>query len=109
MNEYYILSLNHSRKRDRLLTWWRPNDSDYCYRLEWAGKYTKEQVEKRATYYNDRVHTVAIPREIVDALAIQVRDARSPYLDETNPGDHVVEYRHILKFRPRKTKAERHE
>ena len=105
MSEFYILSLKWTRRSDRLITWWWPENNGYCYRLEEAGRYSADAVAGDPNYYDNGVTTKAVPCEDVDALAIRVGDAVSPKLTERSPDDRVVEYRHMLKFRPRKTKA----
>lgn len=58
---FLLLSLKHSR--GELLTWWRPNASGYCQRLDWAGRYTEEE----ALLHHDGDRTVAVPvEEVVD-------------------------------------------
>lgn len=105
MSEFYILSLKWTRRRDGLITWWRPENNGYCYRLEEAGRYSADDVARLPNYYNDGEHTAAIPCGDVDAVSVRVADARSNALDARNPDERVVEFRHMLKFRPRKTKA----
>jgi hypothetical protein len=68
MKEYYILSRERSSGQD-MLVWWRPNNSGYCQRLDWAGKYTQEQIDSNPTYYNNN-NTKAIPCEEVEKQAV---------------------------------------
>lgn len=105
MSEFYTLSLKWTRKRDGLITWWRPANNGYSYRLEDAGRYSADDIARLPSYYNDGEHTKAIPCANVDAVSVRVADARSNALDARSLDDRVVEYRHMLKFRPRKTKA----
>lgn len=40
---YYILSLKHTRAKDKFFTLWRPNNAGYCYSTEKAGQYPQFQ------------------------------------------------------------------
>ncbi len=99
--EFYLLSLAHTQQVHRILTWWRANDSDYCFRLEWAGRYTQAQIDARRHYYDNGDRTRAVPCAVVDALAIRVGDVRDTNAIDPaeNPMDHVVEYRHVIALR----------
>lgn len=37
--EYYVVSLKHTNKKDKYMTLWRPNNAGYCWPLELAGVY----------------------------------------------------------------------
>lgn len=92
---YYILSLNHSRRDHRVITWWGPSDCGHVFRLEWAGKYTAAQVEGRPHYYNGYC-TRAVPCDEADARAVLVGDVESRHLDrEKSATDRVVPIRHL--------------
>jgi hypothetical protein len=58
-DEFFILALDRCQGDD-FLCWWRPNNSGYTYFLEAAGRYSREMVEKKASYYNNG-ETLAIP------------------------------------------------
>lgn len=90
MSEFYIVSLKHSGKqyghRDFVL-FWRPNDMGYTLFLEAAGRYSREDVESNADYYNNGESTIAVPCELAESLAHKavysddfrkLRDARHP-------------------------------
>ena len=64
--EFYILSLKHSHKRDGMLTWWNPSNMGYTFYLQNAGKYTLEQVTAEPDYYNNGDETLAIPCDKVE-------------------------------------------
>lgn len=40
-NQYYILSLKHTDKTDKVIYLWRPNNQGYCDNLSDAGVYTE--------------------------------------------------------------------
>lgn len=89
---FYIVSLKHSGNRDWLL-FWRPNDQGYTSFLEAAGRYSLEDVEKNARYYNNGDSTIAVPCEVVEALAHKavyaddfrkLKDARHPTPEARN-------------------------
>lgn len=95
MRQFYILSIAHSKQAERLLTWWRPNDADYCFRLTEAGKYSEERVTSLRSYYDNGESTKAIPCEVVDALAEPVSGVESRAIERTKPEtDPVVRYKH---------------
>lgn len=68
MKHFYILSLKWSKKKDKVITWWRPNNAGYCLRMDWAGKYTQAHVDEHQSYYNDGKSTIAVPCDVVDKL-----------------------------------------
>ena len=41
---YYVISLKHTHRRDKYITFWRPKNAGYCYSQEMAGIY--ETTEK---------------------------------------------------------------
>lgn len=57
--EFIIVSFKHSTKDKPCF--WRANDAGYTTNPFMAGKYTKEQVQAQPDYYNDGIHTVAVP------------------------------------------------
>jgi hypothetical protein len=97
---YYILSLAHSKRSDRVLTWWQPGDAGYCFRLREAGRYTEEQIAAHRDHYDNGESTRAIPCEIVDARAEPVGGVDSPAIEHKKPEhDRVVRYRHLRALR----------
>jgi hypothetical protein len=72
---YYIFSIKWTKPGDFMATWWREDDSGYCHRLDWAGKYMQEQIDEKPDYYNDGYATVAIPCEEVDKRILHVVEA----------------------------------
>ncbi len=73
--DYYVISVKHSHKRDRYITFWRPDNKGYCYRLTGAGKYPRESVMSSLNYYNSGSN-IAVPVEVADAMTVT-----------TTPGD----------------------
>lgn len=68
---FYILSLKWTRRED-CITWWRPESSGYTWLLEQAGKYTEDDVLRRAGYLNDGESTMAVPCEVAEQFASRV-------------------------------------
>jgi hypothetical protein len=67
---FYIVSLKHSHKRHRYITFWRPDDKGYCWALEWAGRYERDNVMAHLGYYNDGCGNIAVPCDVVDVLTV---------------------------------------
>lgn len=101
--EFFILSLKWSRKGEKLLGWWCANNAGYTFRLDGAGKpagrYTREQVEAKSTYYHDGETTLAVPCDIALAHSIPLRESDSNAIDRVALDDRVVAYGkgHVLK------------
>lgn len=99
-DEFYILSLRWSKRRDKVLTFWDSNDSGYRYRLEMSGRYTREQIEAHHDYYDNGESTRAVPCAEAEALAQKVGETDSKSLDvDRNPEERVVAYKHIRRLR----------
>lgn len=43
MSNYYKVSLKWTGRKDEFITFWRTNCAGYCWYLEWAGEYEKEE------------------------------------------------------------------
>lgn len=69
---YIVISLKHTRRGDKAVTLWRPNDRGYCWRLEWAGRYPEQQVLGHLGYYNSGCSNIAVPAELVEHLSCEV-------------------------------------
>lgn len=69
MSDFYIVSVVHTPRRDRYITFWRPNDAGYAYPLSWSGKYSEADVRAHLSYYNDG-DTIAVRCDAVDPLAV---------------------------------------
>jgi hypothetical protein len=70
MSLYYIVSLKWTRRDSAYITVWRPHDNGYAWPLSWAGKYTNAQVAATPDYYHNGSSTVAVPCEVLDAIAV---------------------------------------
>lgn len=68
--EFYIVSVCHTPRRDRYITFWRPDNRGYAYPLSWAGKYAKDRVMDSLGYYNDGWNNIAVRCDAVDPLAV---------------------------------------
>ena len=68
--EHYVISLKHTLRNDRYITIWRPDDKGYCWALSRAGKYQRENVMAHLGYYNSGCSNVAVPCEVLDAVAV---------------------------------------
>ncbi|KDD42608.1 hypothetical protein [Bordetella bronchiseptica] len=68
MADFYVISVHHTKRHDRYITLWRPDDRGYCWRTARAGKYDRERVNASLGYYNNG-ENIAVPIEIVDAMA----------------------------------------
>ena len=72
MSDFYIVSVKHTRIDDLYITVWRPSDCGYAWPLSWAGKYSEDAVKGHLDYYHNGHSSIAIPSEVVDALAVPV-------------------------------------
>ena len=66
----YVVNLNHTTRDDLYISIWRPDDRGYCYALSRAGKYPLETVQQFPNYYNSGSDNVAVPCEVLDAIAV---------------------------------------
>jgi hypothetical protein len=66
--KYYIISLKHTHKRDKYLTFWGEHNCGYEFNLHKAGKYSSQDIEKHPTYYNDTRDTLAVDINIIQVL-----------------------------------------
>lgn len=74
--EFYVISVKHSYKRDRYITFWRPDDKGYCYRLPKAGKYARARVMDHLGYYNTgESGNIAVPVDVVDRMTVMTTPA----------------------------------
>ncbi|MFC0667074.1 hypothetical protein ACFSKY_22745 [Azotobacter chroococcum] len=67
---FYVVSLKHTKRRDRYITVWRPDDKGYCYPLPWAGFYPESRIRQSLDYYNNGCTDVAVPCGVLDQIAI---------------------------------------
>jgi len=68
--DYYIVNLSHLRRDQLYVAVWRPDCSGYAWPLSWAGKYPEEEVRKDLDYFNDGCVNIAVPCEVLDAMAV---------------------------------------
>lgn len=69
---YIVISLKHTRRRDKAVTLWRPGDHGYCWRLDWAGRYSEQQVLDHLGYYNSGCSNIAVPADLVERISCEV-------------------------------------
>jgi hypothetical protein len=70
MSDCFIVNLSHTHRQDRYITLWRPDDKGYAWPLSWAGRYPRELVMENLHYYNTGTANIAVPCEVVEALAV---------------------------------------
>mgnify|MGYP001602757590 CR=1 FL=1 len=70
--DYYVISVHHTRKRDRYITFWRPDNKGYAWPLSWSGKYSRDMVMSHLDYYNNG-ENIAGSCDVVDALTTTPR------------------------------------
>lgn len=70
MSDFYIISVKHSQRRHRYITFWRPENKGYAWPLSWAGKYSEGAVLADLDYYNRGDDTIAVPCDFVEAIAV---------------------------------------
>lgn len=67
---FFICSIVKTRREDRYITFWRPDDAGYAWPLSWAGEYSLERVNGNMAYYHNGERSVAVDRAAVEALAV---------------------------------------
>jgi hypothetical protein len=70
VNDFYVISLKHSQKRHRYITFWRHDDKGYAWPLSWAGRYGREHVMGQIDYYNNGCDSISVPVDIIDAMTV---------------------------------------
>ena len=68
--DYYIVSVKHTRRQNHYITLWRPDNNGYAWPLCWAGRYTRALVMEQLDYYNTGYSDIAVPCTLVDGLAV---------------------------------------
>lgn len=66
----YIVSVCHTQRRHKYITFWRPDDRGYCWPLSWAGKYSAENVAANPSYYMSGCSAIAVTASVADSLAV---------------------------------------
>lgn len=69
-DEFFILSVKWTG--GDVLVWWGPDDTGYTTLIDYAGRYTREQVERRRSYYDNGDTTLAIPCSAVETRIIRI-------------------------------------
>jgi len=71
---YVIMSVKHTRRADRWITFWRPDNAGYAWRMDWVGRYDADRVKEQPGYYDNSHGTYAIPAAFVEARAVECED-----------------------------------
>jgi hypothetical protein len=71
---FYVVSVRHTKRTDRYITFWRPDSRGYAWPLSWAGKYPIEEISFE--YHNSGDISVTIPCEVADRIAVQPEKGR---------------------------------
>lgn len=69
-DNFYVISFEHTQPEHDFITLWRPNNSGYCWPVEWAGKYTRAQIEAQRGYYSNGESTMAVPVDVAQRLSV---------------------------------------
>lgn len=67
-SHYYVISPKWTYPDSFAFTLWGPNNNGYCWYQEWAGVYSKEQIEDGLDYYHNGYGALAIPKTVADEL-----------------------------------------
>jgi len=100
MSQFYIVDLRPEWSRNPYITFWRPDCAGYAYPLPWAGKYSREEVERRGEYLTTKGYKgryfirFAVLCETVELLAEQPK----PGVIDHNTGPVVVNNGKIRSF-----------
>lgn len=89
MSRFLIVSIKHTTRRDPYIAFWRPDNCGYAWPLSWAGRYPEKLVRADLRYYNGGDNDIAVPEEVVEALATPV----APGVIEGNAGPVVANTR----------------
>lgn len=67
MEQYYVVSLSHTNKKDNYVTIWRPDNAGYCWSREQAGVYDSFQPG-----YHDSETNIAVEKSTLDKYFLPV-------------------------------------
>jgi len=67
---FYVISVNHTRREDRYVLLWRPDDKGYTFRTSTAGRYPQERILTNLGYYNTGCAAIAVPADVIDPLTV---------------------------------------
>ena len=79
LNEFIIVSLKHTSRRDKYITLWNPKNSGYCCCPAVAGIYYEDNIRKQMNYYHSGDYAAAVPRHIIEGLT---EKSEPGYLDQ---------------------------
>lgn len=71
--EYFIVSVKWTERREPYITLWGPNDSGYRARLQTSGRYKHSDVIENLSYYNNGCDTLAVLSTTVEKIAEAVK------------------------------------
>lgn len=71
--EYFIVSVKWTERREPYITLWGQDNSGYRGRIENSGRYKHADVMKHLGYYNNGHHTLAVPCELIEPLAVDIK------------------------------------
>jgi len=73
--EFYICDLRKVWRRQKYITFWRPNNSNYAWALSWSGKYDKPTVDAWPHYYYQQdgrtLTRFPVPCAVVEPLGVE--------------------------------------
>lgn len=69
-DEYYVISITHSNRRDRYVLLWRSDNAGYTFRTSTAGRYPGERIRESLGYYNSGCSNIAVPCSVIDPLTV---------------------------------------
>lgn len=72
--DYYVISEKHTRRDNRYITLWGPDDKGYRFRASSAGRYAEAQVREHLGYYNGGCN-LAVPCDVLDPLMVMTTPA----------------------------------
>lgn len=74
MNNFYVISLKHTWREHRYITFWRPDDRGYTFRASMAGRYPEDRIRAHLGYYNTGTN-IAVPCDVIDAITVMTTPA----------------------------------
>jgi hypothetical protein len=77
--QYFIIDIRKDWRRQKYITFWRPNNANYAWPLSWAGRYSKATVDAQGWYYCNTnggrsLVRFPVPCEVVEAMALTEPD-----------------------------------
>lgn len=69
---FYICDLRPQWRKQRYITFWRPENKGYAWPLPWSGKYTAAQIDESPDYYTKKegryFTRFAVPCAVVEVM-----------------------------------------